>query len=182
MGAAESTNVDIPTPTRGSVLPHSTARYSASPSIPKTTQMKVIIMGSRCTGKSTLFQRLKGMKPPSLIHGEYQTASPQHDPGEIHSTSISWKSDEGDMVKLNVWDVVDGGDGGDNEEGVAAPARVGDSADVDSTPTGGIVGRSVARLTTAVVDIYASEVDGVIFMLNRCKPEDLVYIKERVKR
>jgi hypothetical protein len=75
--------------------------------------------------------------------------------------------------------VVDGIPGKETDE--PPSPRVGGSADVYSTPTGGVMGRSVARLTTSVVDVFASEVDGVIFMVNRCKYDDLKYVLEHAK-
>lgn len=87
MGANESS--PLPVATHGSTHPPSipsSARYSPDIRPPSTPQMKVLIMGSRCVGKTTLFARLKGMRPPSLVHGEHMKSAPQHDAGEIQST------------------------------------------------------------------------------------------------
>eukprot|EP00903_Cladosiphon_okamuranus_P008926 g8544.t1 len=127
--------------------------------------MKVVIRGERGVGKSTLWRRLQG-----LPYEEKYTPTP-----EIQTTTINnwvYRGSQ-DVVKVEVWDVVDKGlaqggvarvpEGEDLEDAVAGLPP-------DSGPGGG--GRSLAVLDAGVVNVYQGA-NAIIFMVDPYRPETL---------
>eukprot|EP00752_Nemacystus_decipiens_P007236 g6477.t1 len=126
--------------------------------------MKVVIRGERGVGKSTLWRRLQG-----LPYEDKYTPTP-----EIQTTTINnwvYRGSQ-DVVKVEVWDVVDKGlsrggvgrvpEGVDLEDAVAGLP--------DSGPGAG--GRSLAVLDAGVVNVYQGA-NAIIFMVDPYRPETL---------
>ncbi|CAM9600102.1 unnamed protein product, partial [Ectocarpus sp. 4 AP-2014] len=128
--------------------------------------MKVVIRGERGVGKSTLWRRLQG-----LPYEEKYTPTP-----EIQTTTINNWVYRGsrDVVKVEVWDVVDKGlaQGG--------KGRVPEGEDLEDVVAGlppdhgsaGGGGRSLAVLDAGVVNVYQGA-SAIIFMVDPYRPETL---------
>ena len=94
-----------------------------------TYNVKVLLRGDAMTGKTSLLRRLQGLRPTP----EY---APTRELGVAH---VDWASDTEDVVKLEVWDVVDRAKGPASPSlalehhgspGAAAPAADAESVDV----------------------------------------------------
>ncbi|KAI9918208.1 hypothetical protein PsorP6_013309 [Peronosclerospora sorghi] len=152
-----------------------------------TYNMKVLIRGAKGTGKTSLFQRLKGDLIP-----ETHDSTPQ-----LQSATINWSFRQNleEKVKCEVWDVVDQGfdplegeNDGEQEATNAANAlrkgkkREGLSANVLTTaaaggnPTGI---HSMAIVDASTVDVY-HEAHGVIFLLDITKWDTFEYVKKQL--
>ncbi|CBN76796.1 RBEL1, Ras superfamily GTPase [Ectocarpus siliculosus] len=127
--------------------------------------MKVVIRGERGVGKSTLWRRLQG-----LPYEEKYTPTP-----EIQTTTINNWVYRGsrDVVKVEVWDVVDKGlaQGG--------KGRVPEGEDLEDVVAGlppdhgsGGGGRSLAVLDAGVVNVYQGA-SAIIFVVDPYRPETL---------
>ncbi|CAB1117384.1 unnamed protein product [Ectocarpus sp. CCAP 1310/34] len=127
--------------------------------------MKVVIRGERGVGKSTLWRRLQG-----LPYEEKYTPTP-----EIQTTTINNWVYRGsrDVVKVEVWDVVDKG------LAQAGKGRVPEGEDLEDVVAGlppdhgsGGGGRSLAVLDAGVVNVYQGA-SAIIFMVDPYRPETL---------
>ncbi|CAM9222419.1 unnamed protein product [Ectocarpus sp. 13 AM-2016] len=128
--------------------------------------MKVVIRGERGVGKSTLWRRLQG-----LPYEEEYTPTP-----EIQTTTINNWVYRGsrDVVKVEVWDVVDKG------LAQAGKGRVPEGEDLEDVVAGlppdhgsaGGGGRSLAVLDAGVVNVYQGA-SAIVFMVDPYRPETL---------
>jgi hypothetical protein len=90
--------------------------------------MKVVIRGERHSGKTSLLQRLQGhsfdptvsehfpppcrlTSPTEIVMTHHNDGMPQYDPSpEIRTATINWSfKNMEDLIKVEVWDVVDKG-------------------------------------------------------------------------
>jgi len=120
--------------------------------------MKVVIRGDRETGKSVLLRRLEGL---DFLEEHYSTS-------QIQSAHVSWfykVTDE--MVKLEVWDVVDKGR-------LPPMPEYSDrgNLNVDILP-------QQAAADASTVDVY-SQTHAVIFMVDPCRRWTLKYVAEKL--
>ncbi|CAM9104254.1 unnamed protein product, partial [Scytosiphon promiscuus] len=132
--------------------------------------MKVVIRGERGVGKSTLWRRLQG-----LPYEEKYNPTP-----EIQTTTINnwvYRGSQ-DVVKVEVWDVVD--------KGLArgGVSRVPEGEDLEDAVAGlppdsgsGRGGRSLAVLDAGVVNVYQGA-SAIIFMVDPYRPETLDKVEE----
>ena len=170
-----------------------------------TYNMKLLIRGAKGTGKTSLFQRLKGEPIP-----ETHETSPQ-----LQCATINWTFCQQleENVKCDVWDVVDRGFvPGEAEEkkcetdsftsvGVDSAAAVSAVVDLSEQESHKILGadKMLASATVAAaaaamqngtqyftdtadastVDVY-HEAHGVIFMLDITKRDTLEYVKHEL--
>ena len=118
--------------------------------------MRILIRGARGVGKSSLFSRLEG--------GPF---SDEHVPTpEVQVTHIAWNykmSDE--VVKVEVWDVVD--------QGFDDPSA---SSGLPSHPAGALLSRR-ASVDAASMDIYRGA-HAVILVCDPCRRETLQYCEQ----
>jgi GTPase SAR1 family protein len=160
-----------------------------------TYNMKLLIRGAKGTGKTSLFQRLKGEPIPDA-----HQSTPQ-----LQSATINWsfRQHMEENVKCEVWDVVDrgfapveteeGAEGGSTDSqgpagGVAATSvehgglqnRGGLSAKASAAAAAMQNGtHSVALVDASTVDVY-HEAHGVIFLLDVTKWDTLEYVKQQL--
>ncbi|KAG2914650.1 hypothetical protein PC119_g5958 [Phytophthora cactorum] len=157
-----------------------------------TYNMKLLVRGAKGTGKTSLFQRLKGEPIPDT-----HQSTPQ-----LQSATIKWSFRQHleENVKCEVWDVVDKG---------FVPVETDEGAEEDSTRTqnasaehgglqsgGGLSAEasaaaaaaaaamqngthSVAIVDASTVDVY-HEAHGVIFLLDVTKWDTLEYVKQQL--
>ncbi|KAJ8039099.1 Rab-like protein 6 [Holothuria leucospilota] len=121
--------------------------------------MKVIIKGDRNTGKSTLFRRLQGEK----FREEYIPTP------EIQVASIQWgyKATD-DIVKVEVWDVVDKGKTKKHSDSL----KLGNETDeIDEQP----------RLDASFLDVYKGT-HGVVMVLDITKQWTWQYIERELPK
>ncbi|KAI9983996.1 hypothetical protein PInf_005286 [Phytophthora infestans] len=161
-----------------------------------TYNMKLLVRGAKGTGKTSLFQRLKGEPIP-----ETHQSTPQ-----LQSATIKWSFRQNleENVKCEVWDVVDKGfvsveteEGA--EEGSTRPqnASTGVSNEHGGLQSGGSLSaeasaaaaaaaaamqngtHSVAIVDASTVDVY-HEAHSVIFLLDITKWDTLEYVKQQL--
>ncbi|XP_068594494.1 rab-like protein 6 [Brachionichthys hirsutus] len=124
--------------------------------------MKIVIRGDRNTGKSTLWHRLQGKK----FVEEYLPTQ------EIQATSIHWNyKTTDDVVKVEVWDVVDKGHKGPVPEGVGKGKRRGDNLKLENEPQES----DDVALDAEFLDVYKN-CNGIILMFDITKQWTFNYI------
>ncbi|XP_051807330.1 rab-like protein 6 isoform X1 [Acanthochromis polyacanthus] len=129
--------------------------------------MKIVIRGDRNTGKSTLWHRLQGKK----FVEEYIPTQ------EIQATSIHWNykmapyQATDDVVKVEVWDVVDKGQKYPLPEGVGKGKRRGDNLKLENEPQES----DEVALDAEFLDVYKN-CNGVIMMFDITKQWTFNYI------
>ncbi|CAG0890121.1 unnamed protein product [Cyprideis torosa] len=127
--------------------------------------MKVVIKGDRNVGKSTLFRRLQGAK----FADEYEATS------EIQVASIHWNyKATDDVVKVEVWDVVDKGKPRKKTDGLKLSNATGTGA-----PEVSEVEEEQPVLDAAFVDVYKGA-HGVIMMMDVTKGWTFDYVKREL--
>ncbi|XP_029999657.1 rab-like protein 6 isoform X1 [Sphaeramia orbicularis] len=129
--------------------------------------MKIVIRGDRNTGKSTLWYRLQGKK----FVEEYIPTQ------EIQATSIHWNykmapyQATDDVVKVEVWDVVDKGQKYPLPEGVGKGKKRGDNLKLENEPQES----DEVALDAEFLDVYKN-CNGVIMMFDITKQWTFNYI------
>ncbi|XP_061529065.1 rab-like protein 6 isoform X2 [Phycodurus eques] len=124
--------------------------------------MKIVIRGDRNTGKSTLWYRLQGKK----FVEEYIPTQ------EIQATSIHWNyKTTDDVVKVEVWDVVDKGQKYPLPEGVGKGKKRGDNLKLENEPQES----DEVALDAEFLDVYKN-CNGVIMMFDITKQWTFNYI------
>ncbi|XP_002740305.1 rab-like protein 6 [Saccoglossus kowalevskii] len=122
--------------------------------------MKIIIKGDRNTGKTTLFQRLQGQK----FMEEYIPTQ------EIQVASIQWSyKNTDDVVKVEVWDVVDKGKSRKKQDGL----KIENSPDESQS--------SEPCLDAAFLDVYKGT-HGVVMMMDMTKQWTYDYIERELPK
>ncbi|XP_023237359.1 rab-like protein 6 isoform X2 [Centruroides sculpturatus] len=122
------------------------------------TVMKIIIKGDRNVGKSCLFLRLQGQK----FKEEYIPTE------EIQVTSIQWNyKATDDVVKVEVWDVVDKGKKRKKIEGLKLDNSVIESAEKPA-------------LDAEFIDVYKGT-NGVIMMMDITKQWTFAYVQREIQ-
>lgn len=163
-----------------------------------TYNMKVLIRGTKGTGKTSLFQRLKGEPIPTT-----HRTTPQ-----LQSATINWqfRANSEESVKCEVWDVVDRGfdpsqengngpqdDGHEANPFQADAVKTGLAASTSSAmaaataaaaaaaaSAGSVSGtHMVAVVDASTIDVY-HESHGVIFLLDVTKWDTLEYVKQEL--
>ncbi|XP_028851491.1 rab-like protein 6 isoform X2 [Denticeps clupeoides] len=125
--------------------------------------MKIVVRGDRNTGKSTLWHRLQGKK----FGEEYIPTQ------EIQVTSIHWNyKTTDDVVKVEVWDVVDKGQKHPLPEGVGRGKKRGDNLKVENDPQ---ESDNEVALDAEFLDVYKN-CNGVIMMFDITKQWTYSYI------
>lgn len=120
--------------------------------------MKIVIRGDRNTGKSTLWHRLQGKK----FVEEYIPTQ------EIQATSIHWNyKTTDDVVKVEVWDVVDKGKG----------KKRGDNLKLENEPQES----DEVALDAEFLDVYKN-CNGVIMMFDITKQWTFNYIMRELPK
>ncbi|XP_034451644.1 rab-like protein 6 isoform X1 [Hippoglossus hippoglossus] len=124
--------------------------------------MKIVIRGDRNTGKSTLWHRLQGKK---FVEDYIPTQ-------EIQATSIHWNyKTTDDVVKVEVWDVVDKGQKYPLPEGVGKGKKRGDNLKLENEPQES----DDVALDAEFLDVYKN-CNGVIMMFDITKQWTFNYI------
>ncbi|RVE68664.1 hypothetical protein OJAV_G00093970 [Oryzias javanicus] len=130
--------------------------------------MKIVIRGDRNTGKSTLWHRLQGKK----FVEEYIPTQ------EIQVTSIHWNyKTTDDVVKVEVWDVVDKGQKHPLPEGVGKGKRRGDNLKLENEPQES----DEVALDAEFLDVYKN-CNGVIMMFDITKQWTFSYIMRELPK
>ncbi|CAH0492380.1 unnamed protein product [Peronospora farinosa] len=150
--------------------------------------MKLLIRGAKGTGKTSLFQRLKGELIP-----ETHQSTPQ-----LQSATINWKFRENleENVKCEVWDVVDqgfvpmetvnGGEEGGGTRGKTAAIVEQEGLQSQKSLSAGRVTAAMQNGTHSMAVVDASTVNvyhvahGVIFLLDITKWDTLEYVKQQL--
>ncbi|KAK3514368.1 hypothetical protein QTP70_015893 [Hemibagrus guttatus] len=136
--------------------------------------MKIVIRGDRNTGKSTLWQRLQGGK----FQEEYIPTQ------EIQVTSIHWNyKTTDDVVKVEVWDVVDKGESDTLHDGLIFPLHLmgkkrGDTLKLENDPQ---EAENEMALDAEFLDVYKN-CNGVIMMFDITKQWTYNYILRELPR
>ncbi|KAK5870570.1 hypothetical protein PBY51_003507 [Eleginops maclovinus] len=124
--------------------------------------MKIVIRGDRNTGKSTLWHRLQGKK----FVEEYLPTQ------EIQATSIHWNyKTTDDVVKVEVWDVVDKGQKYPLPEGVGKGKKRGENLKLENEPQES----DEVALDAEFLDVYKN-CNGIIMMFDITKQWTFNYI------
>ncbi|XP_062240777.1 rab-like protein 6 isoform X1 [Platichthys flesus] len=124
--------------------------------------MKIVIRGDRNTGKSTLWHRLQGKK---FVEDYIPTQ-------EIQATSIHWNyKTTDDVVKVEVWDVVDKGQKYPLPEGVGKGKKRGDNLKMENEPQES----DDVALDAEFLDVYKN-CNGIIMMFDITKQWTFNYI------
>ncbi len=133
--------------------------------------MKLLLRGDIATGKTTLFKRLQGEK----FNEEYVQSD------EIQVSAIQWNHKAtDDIVKVDVWDVVDKGKKRIKLEGLKIAET--DSSGPGSLPGAGGSDASLdACLDAEFLDVYQGA-HGVIFLFDVTKQWTFDYVTREVPR
>ncbi|KAM6965350.1 rab-like protein 6 [Aplochiton taeniatus] len=124
--------------------------------------MKIVIRGDRNTGKSTLWHRLQGKK---FVDDYIPTQ-------EIQATSIHWNyKTTDDVVKVEVWDVVDKGQKYPLPEGVGKGKKRGENLKTENDPQES----DEVALDAEFLDVYKN-CNGVIMIFDITKQWTFNYI------
>ncbi|KAM3867903.1 rab-like protein 6 [Diretmus argenteus] len=130
--------------------------------------MKIVIRGDRNTGKSTLWYRLQGKK----FLDEYIPTQ------EIQATSIHWNyKTTDDVVKVEVWDVVDKGQKYPLPEGVGKGKKRGENLKLENEPQES----DEVALDAEFLDVYKN-CNGVIMMFDITKQWTFNYILKELPK
>ncbi|XP_072289109.1 rab-like protein 6 [Eucyclogobius newberryi] len=128
--------------------------------------MKIVIRGDRNTGKSTLWYRLQGKK----FLEEYIPTQ------EIQATSIHWNyKTTDDVVKVEVWDVVDKGQKYPHPEGKGK--KRGDNLKLENEPQES----DEVALDAEFLDVYKN-CNGVVMMFDITKQWTFNYIMRELPK
>lgn len=128
--------------------------------------MKILIRGSRGTGKTTLWNRMQGSK----FINQY-VPSP-----EIQTATMDWMSiNSEDNVKVEIWDVVDKGFLKN-----AKNAKVED-ADLDDLTITEVSTKNQTILDATVVDVY-KDANGLICLINPFSRKSLDYARKVLRK
>ncbi|XP_036383040.1 rab-like protein 6 [Megalops cyprinoides] len=131
--------------------------------------MKIVIRGDRNTGKSTLWHRLQGKK----FLEEYIPTQ------EIQVTSIHWNyKTTDDVVKVEVWDVVDKGQKFALPEGVGKGKKRGETLKLENEPQ---EAENEMALDAQFLDVYKN-CNGVILMFDITKQWTFNYIMRELPK
>ncbi|KAJ8379668.1 hypothetical protein SKAU_G00004460 [Synaphobranchus kaupii] len=131
--------------------------------------VKIVIRGDRNTGKSTLWHRLQGHK----FLEEYIPTQ------EIQVTSIHWNyKTTDDVVKVEVWDVVDKGQKNPLPEGLGKGKKRGESLKLENEPQ---ESEGEMALDAQFLDVYKN-CNGVILMFDITKQWTFNYILRELPR
>ncbi len=126
--------------------------------------MKLLLRGDRSTGKSALFRRLQG--GPFLE--EYAATE------EIQVTSIQWSHKAADdVVKVDVWDVVDKGK---RRIKLNQGLKLAAASDKEEK-----VGDLEAALDAEFVDVYKGA-HGVVFLYDVTKMWTFEYVRRELEK
>lgn len=127
--------------------------------------MKIIIKGDRNVGKTCLLQRLQGR---SFVEA-YEPSD------EIQVASIQWsfKSTEADVVKVEVWDVVD--------RGKARSTRTPANGLKLSNPAAAAAQHEQPALDAEFLDVYKGT-HGVVLMMDITKAWTFEYVCRELPR
>ncbi|XP_067087445.1 rab-like protein 6 isoform X1 [Osmerus mordax] len=130
--------------------------------------MKIVIRGDRNTGKSTLWHRLQGKK---FLEDYIPTQ-------EIQATSIHWNyKTTDDVVKVEVWDVVDKGQKYPLPEGVGKGKKLGENLKLENEPQQS----DEVALDAEFLDVYKN-CNGVIMMFDITKQWTFDYISRELPK
>lgn len=126
--------------------------------------MKIIIRGSRSSGKSSLFKRLKG--EPLNLDTELTP--------EIQIASINWElKTADDHSKIDIWDVVD-----DGYLLESTSSAAGDTVDGNTGSNAVRIGKHRYQpLDAKAVNVY-KDTQAVIFVINPFAESSLDYVKQ----
>ncbi|XP_026866412.2 rab-like protein 6 isoform X1 [Electrophorus electricus] len=131
--------------------------------------MKIVIRGDRNTGKSTLWQRLQGGK----FQEEYIPTQ------EIQVTSIHWNyKTTDDVVKVEVWDVVDKGQKIPLPEGIGKSKKWSETLKLENEPQ---ESENEMALDAEFLDVYKN-CNGVIMMFDITKQWTYNYVLRELPR
>ncbi|KAF9087831.1 hypothetical protein BGX23_007841 [Mortierella sp. AD031] len=130
--------------------------------------MKIVIRGDIRTGKTSVFERLQGH--PFRNEQNYRTTE------QIQVANIPWQyAHTKDIIKVEVWDVVDKGVQTGELKGLgtsalkidnnipASPSKSNPASDIDSAP------HAAFALDASTIDVYRNT-DGVILLYDISKP------------
>uniref|UniRef100_A0ACB8EZE9 Rab-like protein 6 n=1 Tax=Sphaerodactylus townsendi TaxID=933632 RepID=A0ACB8EZE9_9SAUR len=131
--------------------------------------MKIVIRGDRNTGKTTLWHRLQGKK----FVEEYIPTQ------EIQVTSIHWNyKTTDDIVKVEVWDVVDKGQKIQLRDALGKCKKRGDSLKLENDPQ---EAESEMALDAEFLDVYKN-CNGVVMMFDITKQWTFNYILKELPK
>ncbi|TRY79659.1 hypothetical protein TCAL_06057 [Tigriopus californicus] len=131
--------------------------------------LQIVIRGDHGTGKTVLWQRLQGQ-------GFQSAHQPTH---EIQVASIHWNHKASDdIVKVDVWDVVDRGKKRKVQVDALKFDRTGGAAADATAATAAVCD---ASLDAEFLDVYKGT-HGAVFMLNVGKPWTFDYVKREVPK
>ncbi|KAF9576431.1 Rab-like protein 6 [Mortierella alpina] len=130
--------------------------------------MKIVIRGDIRTGKTSIFERLQGH--PFRSEHDYRTTA------QIQVANIPWQyAPTKDIIKVEVWDVVDKGiQAGDLKASSNSALKIDNNTPTSPTKTRPVLGADTAphaafALDASTIDVYRNT-DGVILVYDVSKP------------